>query len=75
MPFGKAEAKDQFYSYFINKDTEGYWKFLKNSKINSIITDDFISLMNGIFEPDPALRFSIDDIRAHPWYNGLTSTH
>jgi serine/threonine protein kinase len=34
-----------------------------------------MDLINGLLQPDPSKRFTIEQIKAHPWYNEATSTH
>jgi 5'-AMP-activated protein kinase catalytic alpha subunit len=35
----------------------------------SFISEEAQDLLNLILNPDPAQRFTITDIRAHPWFN------
>jgi serine/threonine protein kinase len=38
-------------------------------KLPSFLSEEAKDLINLILNPDPTQRFTIKDIRAHPWYN------
>ena len=38
-------------------------------KLPSFLSDEVKDLINLILNPDPVKRYSIEDIRDHPWYN------
>ena len=47
-----------------------YQKILKaDYKLPSFLSDDAKDLINLILNPDPTKRYTIKDIREHPWYN------
>lgn len=47
-----------------------YQKILKaDYKLPSFLSEEAKDLINLILNPDPTQRFTIKDIRAHPWYN------
>lgn len=47
-----------------------YQKILKaDYKLPSFLSDDAKDLINLILNPDPTKRYTIKDIRDHPWYN------
>lgn len=40
----------------------------------TFLSDEVKDLLQCILQPDPTLRFTIEDIRAHPWYNKVLPT-
>lgn len=47
-----------------------YQKILKaDYKLPSFLSEEAKDLINCILQPDPLQRYTIEDIRAHPWYN------
>jgi|TARA_B110000285_G_scaffold183275_1_gene207374 5'-AMP-activated protein kinase, catalytic alpha subunit len=47
-----------------------YQKILKaDYKLPSFLSEEAKDLINSILNPDPTQRFTIKDIRNHPWYN------
>ena len=50
-----------------------YQKILKaDYKLPSFLSDEAKDLINLILNPDPTQRFTIKDIRNHPWYNQVS---
>lgn len=37
----------------------------------AFLTDECKDLLSLILNPDPEKRFTIEDIRAHPWFNQI----
>jgi len=36
------------------------------------LSQDFIELLNGMWNPNPSLRFSLEQVKSSYWYQGLT---
>lgn len=74
-PFKSAKKFDIHYQYYIKKRQELFWKIIKK---NNCLVNDFSSqaldLFNKLFEPDPNLRISIDQIMNHPWMSMETAS-
>ncbi len=70
-PFTKASKADPKYQHIYKKDPFMFWK--KNSrakkKINKgLISGELIDLLTNMLLPSPDSRFSIEQIKEHPWY-------
>lgn len=37
---------------------------------NANLTDDGISLLEGMLQVDPGMRLTVDEILTHPWFDG-----
>jgi 5'-AMP-activated protein kinase catalytic alpha subunit len=47
-----------------------YQKILKaDFTLPQFLSDDAKDMIQNILNPDPTKRFTIEDIRSHPWYN------
>ena len=67
-----------------NTDVNCYSTFVKNNKLfwlgkirrknktgqRGSFTKDFIELLNGMWNADPAMRFTLEEIKASKWYQG-----
>ncbi|CAD8176830.1 unnamed protein product [Paramecium pentaurelia] len=75
-PFESTFANDSLFQYFENNRQNEFWIKQKRiyQKIPDLITDDFISLINGMLAPNPNQRFTLDQCMQHPWTNGPTAT-
>lgn len=78
FPFFESDAKgDQpgeiFNSLFVNNNVE-YWENKAKTlhKKSNFFPEDFRVLLNGMLDPNPIKRFTIDQIKANEWYNKPT---
>lgn len=55
-------------SHFVKENSEYWIQKQKNCKIN--LTETFVLVLNGVLNPDPLQRFTIERIKATEWYNG-----
>jgi len=63
------------YSTFVH-DNKLFWlgKLRKKNKTSNrgFLSQDFIELLNGMWNPNPSLRFSLEQVKSSYWYQGLT---
>jgi len=75
-PWKKADPKtDIYYKIFTDGKFDAFWKAheKRRPKIegkNNFYSEDFRNLLQSMLALDPALRLTIEQIKAHPWYNG-----
>jgi serine/threonine protein kinase len=73
MPTHKtAESNDYLYKYVRKKEYEKYWTViakLLNLDLSDI-SEDFFHLVTTMIKYDYKKRFTIDEIKAHPWMKG-----
>jgi len=73
-PFVKAEPSDRYYKR-IAKDNgaqiDKFWKVYEDEGFS----DSFMDMFSKMCAYDPADRLSLDQIKAHEWYNGPVCTH
>eukprot|EP01017_Pseudomicrothorax_dubius_P035731 TRINITY_DN504_c0_g1_i2.p1 TRINITY_DN504_c0_g1~~TRINITY_DN504_c0_g1_i2.p1 ORF type:complete len:295 (+),score=27.77 TRINITY_DN504_c0_g1_i2:138-1022(+) len=70
-PFRESLNHDPWYRFFYNGTPEKFWEY--HEKYNKF-SPELKDLLNGIFEADPKKRFSIPEIKNHPWYCGVLPT-
>jgi serine/threonine protein kinase len=77
MPTHKtAESNDYLYKYVRKKEYEKYWTViakLLNLDLSDI-SEDFFHLVTTMIKYDYKKRFTIDEIKAHPWMKGDVAT-
>lgn len=74
-PFSRADPRDEFYKFICTNKHEGFWKsHLKHKPNSQFFSEGFKSLMNSMLAFDPTQRLSLSEIKAHPWYNGPTTS-
>lgn len=77
MPTHKtAESNDYLYKYVRKKEYEKYWTViakLLNLDLSDI-SEDFFHLVTTMIKYDYKKRFTIDEIKAHPWMKGEIAT-
>lgn len=77
MPTHKtAESGDYLYKYIRKKEYEKYWTViakLLNLDLSDI-SEDFFHLVTTMIKYDYKKRFTIDEIRDHPWMKGEMAT-
>jgi len=75
-PFLKADPKcDSYYKLFKTNEQFTFWNAHMNHMTEQVgqegfYSEEFIDLMNGMFAYNPQNRPTIEQIKAHPWYNG-----
>lgn len=77
MPTHKsAESNDYLYRYFRKKEYEEYWTIVANILNLDLgtISEDYFHLVTTMIKYDFQRRFTIDEIKEHPWYNGPVAT-
>lgn len=77
MPTHKtAESNDYLYKYIRKKEYEKYWTVI--SKLLNLelgdISEDFFHLVTTMIKYDYKKRFTVDEIKAHPWMKGPIAT-
>lgn len=70
-PFKSARKFDIHYQYFMKNRVDLFWKIIRK---NLSFSDEAISLLNQMFEPEPQMRIRIEDIFNHPWMNMESSS-
>ena len=77
MPTHKtAESNDYLYRYIRKKEYEKYWTVI--SKLLNLdlsnISEDFFHLVTTMIKYDYKKRFTIEEIKEHPWMKGEIAT-
>ena len=70
QPFEYAMTTDRCYKYIAGNKPALFWKIFSNQGIN--VSDDLKDLLIGLWQLNPEARYSMDEILAHPWTNGIT---
>lgn len=77
-PFNKADPRDdKFYKMLVGNRPDLFWgnhSYNKPGKENYFSTD-LKHLITFMLQLDPSHRLSIQDIKAHKWYNGPVPTY
>jgi len=77
-PFMKADPNtDPYYKVLCAGKYETFWKAHEKHKPKTegkehFFSDEFKDLVQVMFSLDPKKRLTIEQIKAHPWYNGPT---
>ena len=73
-PFMQGSAEDQYYRLIIGGRWDMFWKLHYRGKAagDKHFSEDFKNLIQAMFSQDPNTRPTLDEIRAHPWFNGPT---
>lgn len=77
MPTQKsAESNDYLYRYFRKREYEEYWTIIANILNLDLgtISEDYFHLVTTMIKYDFQRRFTIDEIKDHPWYKGPVAT-
>lgn len=77
MPTHKsAESNDYLYRYFREKEYEEYWTIIANILNLDLgsISEDYFHLVTTMLKYDFQRRFTIDEIKDHPWFKGEVAT-
>jgi serine/threonine protein kinase len=74
-PFIRAEGVDKYYRHIVNQDFDSFWKMhIKSNGERKQFSSEFKDLINGLFNVNASERLTIEEIKAHKWYNGPVST-
>ena len=77
MPTHKsAESNDYLYRYFRKKEYEEYWTIIANILNLDLgtISEDYFHLVTTMLKYDFQRRFTVDEIKDHPWLKGPVAT-
>jgi len=70
-PFSKADPKDPYYRLFCTNKLDTFWNaHQKHKSQKNFFPEDFQNLINQMLAYDPTKRLTMEQIKAHPWYNG-----
>lgn len=69
-PFMKAEPRDEHYKSI----SEGKWDEFWEMHSDKNLSEDFINLFSNMTAFQPSDRFTIEEIKNHPWYKGPTAS-
>lgn len=72
-PFSRAEPNDPYYR-LINSGDARFWAAHSRNKPAGHYSPDFQDLIKKMLSLDPSNRLTISQIKAHPWFNGPTSS-
>lgn len=84
MPWRAAQMSDTLYAAYVaacaqhkekNKDKDKDKDTVYPPTINNLSPRACRSLIRKMLEPDPKLRFSIEDVMAHSWVKGIEVCH
>jgi 5'-AMP-activated protein kinase catalytic alpha subunit len=75
-PFSSPDPSDPFFSTFLKNRLDVFWKQHGKSKEEglSFYSNDFMSLISMMLQPEPSLRPSITEIKNHKWFNQEVAT-
>jgi serine/threonine protein kinase len=59
----------------VNGNYDQFWNIHKKNKQAGFYTPEFMNLIEGLLQFDPSKRLTIEQIKAHSWYNQPTLTH
>jgi len=68
-PFTRAEPSDPFYRLICANRTDLFWKAHSKNKPEGFFSEEFKNLISQMLAFDPAQRLSMEEIKAHPWYD------
>lgn len=76
--FKSATMTDPWYGLICKGMYEKFWEVHEKKKPKQEGTNfypkEYRDLMNGMLHPDPSKRFTVAQIKEHPWYKGRTVT-
>lgn len=71
FPFKEARKDEFFYNLLMTGQHDKYWEQVQGKNLSP----EFRDLMVKMCAYDPAQRLSVDQIRAHPWFNKPSFDH
>mmetsp|Transcript_26415 Transcript_26415/g.40324 ORF Transcript_26415/g.40324 Transcript_26415/m.40324 type:complete len:307 (-) Transcript_26415:432-1352(-) len=72
QPFEEARVTDKYYKFLAGNKPEVYWSIF--DKVTPM-SEDLKDLLTGMLQLDPAARFTLEEIFAHPWVQDAVPTH
>ena len=73
LPFNFARLKDKDYKLIADKNYNDFWKS-KETQFRVIFPEKFKGLFQSMIAINPKERLTIEEILAHEWFEGQTST-
>jgi len=73
MPYSKATEDNELFMKFV-KNREAFWEYHNKYSFCQQIAPELKELLNGILDPNPDTRWTIQQIKSCAWYNGDTAT-
>jgi len=73
-PFTRAEPSDPFYRLLCANRDDLFWKAHSKNKPEGFFSEEFKDLITRMLSFDPSHRLSMEDVKAHPWFEGEIST-
>ena len=67
-------GKDPNYRNLKEQKADLFWAYYDGLDATNEFSDELKHLISGILRPNPETRFTLDDIFAHPWFQGETAT-
>jgi len=72
--FKSAVQTDPWYGLICKSNYDKFWDVHEKKKPKeegaNFYQKEYRDMMNGMLNPDPTKRFTIAEIKEHPWYNG-----
>ncbi len=74
LPFVAAKPSDSIYGLIAQRNFQEFWKIHESlmRREQQFFSTSFQDLIQGMLEHNPKKRFSLTDIKDHPWYKGST---
>eukprot|EP00826_Nyctotherus_ovalis_P049224 TRINITY_DN5916_c0_g1_i9.p1 TRINITY_DN5916_c0_g1~~TRINITY_DN5916_c0_g1_i9.p1 ORF type:complete len:310 (-),score=57.04 TRINITY_DN5916_c0_g1_i9:54-983(-) len=66
MPYSAARKSDRLFSLFV-EDKEQFWKYHERLSFKGKLDKDLQELIEGMLEPNPKLRWSLQQIKECTW--------
>ena len=73
-PFVKADKDDKYYKRIARNEFEEFWRLHSRNSDSETFSDSFKDLFCKMITCIPEYRLSIEEIKAHEWYNGPVAT-
>ena len=67
-PFGKALPSDPYYKLLCTRKQITFWAEHSRNKPKDYYSAEFKDLIQGMFQFDPKLRPTLDQVKGHPWF-------
>jgi serine/threonine protein kinase len=70
-PFLRAEEGDRYYKKIIQERWDRFWEIYNDENFSESFKDMFSKMVS----PNPDERLTLEEVKAHEWFNGPTMTH
>jgi serine/threonine protein kinase len=67
-PFLEASDKDPYYKNIVGNRPEKFWSIHLKSYGKEFLSTELKDLIENLFNKDPVKRYSMSEIKSHPWY-------